>query len=140
MIKNISEILEEISNTPNRHERKAILKNNASPHFLKVLQYTFDAQYQFYIKEFPKEYKIPDTVIGIRIAGIESEIRKAYLFLKGDPTADSLSEEKRKVLLIQLLESFEPKEAEVFVNMMKKDLKCKGLTKSLIEEVFPGLI
>ena len=41
--------------------------------------------------------------------------------------------------LIKLLESFEPEEAVVFVNMMKKDLKTKGLTESLVREVFPEL-
>jgi hypothetical protein len=34
----------------------------------------------------------------------------------------------------------EAKEAEIFMNMMLKDLKVKGLTPKIVEEAFPGLL
>lgn len=139
MLKNVYEILDEFSLVTTRSERKEVLLKYNFLYFKEVLKYTFNPNYKFYINEFPKDYIKPDTEVGIRYAGIESEIRKAYLFLKGDPTADVLTEEKRHTLLLQLLESFEPREAEVFVNMMKKDLKTKWLTRSLVEEVYPEL-
>lgn len=140
MIKNIYEILDEFTSKETKEERQQILINNSYPHFLKVLQYTFDPQYQFYIKEFPKNYIEPDTFEGIRYAGIESELRRSYLFLKGNPTADSLSPNKMNQILVELLESFEPREATIFINMMKKNLKTKHLTYNLIKETFPNLI
>lgn len=139
MIKNIYEILDEFENATNDEERKEVLQNNAVPHFKKLLEYCFNENHQFYITEFPKDYIIPDTEPGIRVAGIESELRRAYLFLKGNNVADNLTEEKRNILLLQLLESFEPKEADIFVNMMKKDLQIPGLTLSLVQETFPEL-
>jgi hypothetical protein len=140
MLKNVYEILKEIESVETDQQRKQILEQNNNYYFIQVLRYAFDPAYQFYIEDFPAEYIKPDTAPGIRFAGIESEIRRAYLFLKGDPTADSLSEEKRKVLLLQLLESFEPQEAVVFVNMMNKDLKTLGLTETLVRETFPTLL
>ncbi len=139
MIKNVYEILKEFEGAETDQQRKQILEQNNIYYFKQVLQYTFNPNYQFYIKEFPTEYIKPDTFPGIRLAGLESELRRVYLFLKGDPTADTLTEQKRNVLLLQLLESFEPEEAVVFVNMMKKDLQIPGLTESLVKEVFPEL-
>lgn len=139
MIKNVYEILKEFEGVETRQQRKEILERNNIYYFKQVLQYTFNPKFEFYVKEFPKEYIKPDTFPGIRLAGLESELRRVYLFLKGDPTGDALTEQKRNVLLLQLLESFEPEEAVVFVNMMKKDLKTKGLTESLVREVFPEL-
>lgn len=136
MIKNVYEILEEFSNATSHDERKAVLANNPYKHFKEVLDYTFNPKYEFYVTEFPKDYKKPDTLPGIRLAGIESESRRIYLFLKGNETADHLTEEKRHILLLQLLESFEYKEAVVFVNMMKKDLQVPFLNKEIVEEVF----
>jgi hypothetical protein len=140
MIKNVYEILKEFEGVETRQQRKQILEQNNIYYFTDVLKYTFNPKYQFYIDSFPTDYIKPDTFPGIRLAGLESEIRKIYLFLKGDPTADSLTTEKRNVLLLQLLESFEPEEAVVFVNMMKKDLQTKGLTESIVREVFPDLL
>ena len=115
--------------------------NNQFQHIKEVLKYTFNPNYQFYVEDnFPEDYIKPDTFPGLRVAGIESEIRKAYLFQKGNVTAESLTPQKRKTLLLQLLESFEPKEAQIFHNMLQKDLKVEGLTKELVEEVFPELM
>ena len=140
MIKNVYEILDDFENADNKADRQTILRENATPHFLQVLKYTFDPKFQFYVKSFPKDYQEPDTFPGLRYAGIESEIRRAYLFLKGEATADSLSEEKRNQVLVQLLESFEPREAHVFVNMMKKNLQTKFLTYNFVKETFPNLL
>ena len=122
-------------------EKKQVLLNNQFQHIKEVLKYTFNPNYQFYVEDnFPEDYIKPDTFPGLRVAGIESEIRKAYLFQKGNVTAESLTPQKRKTLLLQLLESFEPKEAQIFHNMLQKDLKVEGLTKELVEEVFPELM
>ena len=134
------EILEDFSQQTTRESRKQILLNNKSPHFLQFLKYAFDPNIKFYISEFPTDYKPPDTFPGLRIAGIESELRKTYLFQIGNPTADSLTPQKRNILLLQLLESFEPKEATTYVNMLKKNLNIPYLTISLINETFPNLI
>jgi hypothetical protein len=140
MIKNVYEILDEFEKQTTREGRKEILLKNGSPYFKQFLKFAFDPTIQFYISEFPDNYKQPDTFPGLRIAGLESELRKTYLFTIGDPTADLLSESKRKLLLLQMLESFEPREADMYVRMLNKDLKIPYLTEKLLKEVFPSLI
>jgi hypothetical protein len=44
-----------------------------------------------------------------------------------------------KELLIQVLESMHEDESNLYVGMLKKKLKVKGLTESMVLEVFPDL-
>lgn len=135
------EILDQINSTDSKNEKKRIMIENSTPWFKELLSYTFDPKYQFYVNKFPDDYIEPnDTAPGISFSDIQSELKRVYLFVKGNPTADTLTSEKRNILLVQMLESFEPNEAKVFVNMLNKDLKTRGLTYNLVTEVFPGLL
>ena len=61
--------------------------------------------------------------------------------MEGHPkVAPNLTLERKEQLLIQILESLEKNEAEVFANMIKKDLKIPHLTAKLANEAFPGLL
>lgn len=142
MVKNIYEILDEFEKASSKQERIDVLaKYMNHPIFLKVLNYTYNPEYQFYYNSFPKGYKEPNVnaISEYRFVGLENEIRRMYLFVKSDPRAGNITEAKRNILLLEILESFEPREAQVFINIMKKDLSVKYLTKSLILEVFPNL-
>jgi hypothetical protein len=135
------EILEKIENASSKDEKKNILVENDAPWLRQYLKCAFDPNIQFYVDKFPEEYKEPKDVLpGISYSDIQSEIKRVYLFQKGNTTADSLTESKRNILLVQMLESFEPKEASAFYKMLSKDLKTKGLTYKLVEEIFPGLL
>ena len=140
MITNLYEIFNEFSNQTTRDTRKAILLKYESPHLKQFLIYAFNPNIQFYIKEFPKEYIQPDTFPGLRIAGIESELRKTYMFQIGNPIADKLTPEKRNTILLQLLESFEPNEAKLYIKMLQKNLDIPYLTVNIINETFPNLL
>ena len=61
------------------------------------------------------------------------------IFVKDHPKAVNLKEKRIKELLIQMLESMHPDESAIFVQMVKKKLKVKGLTEKLVLEVFPDL-
>lgn len=139
MTPNIYEIFDKFEQCQTNQERIKLLQDNAYPHFLQFLKNAFDPSIQYNISSFPDNYIEPDTFPGIRYAGIESELRRSYLFQKGNSTAESLSPEKRKQLLVQLLESFEPREADFFVRMLAKNLKIKHLTCKLVKDAFPNL-
>jgi hypothetical protein len=51
-----------------------------------------------------------------------------------------LTEKRRNELLIQILESIEPREAEVVLGIFQKDLHVKGLTYKFVKEAFPNLL
>ena len=63
------------------------------------------------------------------------------MFEKNNPRVDpNLSYERKEQILIQILEALEAQEAEVFMNMLLKKQKVKGLTQAIVKEAFPGLI
>lgn len=139
-MKNIYEIFDEFEEATSKKEKMAVIEKNLSKTLVQVLELAFHPDYEFLIKEMPAEYKIPDTLPGISTCKLTTEIRKLYLFRKGDETAEKLSEERRKQLLLQLIESLEPREAEVVIGILSKDLGVKGLNYKFVKEAFPQLL
>ena len=139
-MKNIYEIFDEFEMATSKKEKLAVIEKNLSRTLIQVLELAFHPGYEWLIDEMPNEYKIPDTLPGISRCQLSTEIRKLYLFKKGDATAEKLSDEKRKQLLLQLIESLEPREAEVVIGILSKDLGVKGLNYKFVNEAFPQLL
>ncbi len=139
-MKNIYEIFDEFEEATSKKEKMAVIEKNLSKTLVQVLELAFHPNYQWLITEMPVEYKIPDTLPGISRCQLSTEIRKLYLFRKGDVSAEQLSVDKRKQLLLQLIESLEPREAEVVIGILSKDLGVKGLTYKFVKEAFPQLL
>jgi hypothetical protein len=139
-MKNIYEIFDEFEIATSKKEKLAVIEKNLSRTLIQVLELAFHPDYEWLIDEMPHEYKIPDTLPGISRCQLSTEIRKLYLFKKGDATAEKLSVEKRKQLLLQLIESLEPREAEVVIGILSKDLGVKGLNYKFVKEAFPQLL
>ena len=108
---------------------------------IDVLSLTYHPDCQWLIKEMPEGYRVPtDMLPGLSATQLSVELRKLYLFQKGNATAENLTERKQNELLIQLLESLEPREAEVVIGIFKKDQGVKGLTYKFVKEAFPNLL
>jgi hypothetical protein len=72
---------------------------------------------------------------------IAQELGRAYLFEEGNPRVEpNLTYERKEKILIQILEALEKREAEVFLNMLLKDLKVKNLDYRIVNEAFPDLL
>jgi hypothetical protein len=136
----IYEILDLFENAKTDKARKEILIKNFTPTLAKVLEYAFHPGFRWTVKEMPHNYKIPDTLPGVSLAGLGSELRRLYLFQEGHPTAQSLTPAKKNELLLKLLESIEPREAEVVMGIFRKDLGVKGLDYKFVKSTFPNLI
>jgi hypothetical protein len=90
------------------------------------------------VDEIPTYNKV-DVPAGLSYSHMTEALSKVYLFVEGNARRPvGLSKKRERELLIQLLESLEEKEAEVFANMLKKDLKIPYLTSNLVNETFPG--
>lgn len=140
MNKNIYEIFDEIEKAPNKDARKNIIGANLSPTLVKVFEYAYHPGYKWKIHRIPENYKVPDTKPGISFAVLATEIRKLYLFQEGHPIAEKLTPRKQNELLLQLLESLEPREAEVIMGIFHKDLGVRGLNYAFIKECFPNML
>jgi hypothetical protein len=139
-MKNIYEVFDEFEAVKSKKEKMLVIEKNLSKTLVDVLQFTFHPECKWKIKEMPDNYKVPDTKPGISRCQLSTEIRKLYLFQEGHPEAEKLSPRKQNELLIQLLESIEPREAEVIIGIFKKDQGVKGLTYSFVKEAFPNLL
>jgi hypothetical protein len=139
-MKNIYEVFDEFEEAKSNKEKLMVIEKNLSKALVQVLEFTFHPQIEWKIKEMPENYKIPDTPPGLSRCQLSTEIRKLYLFQVGNPTAEALTPRKRNELFIQLIESLEPREAEVVIGIFKKDQGVKGLDYKFVKEAFPNLL
>ena len=71
---------------------------------------------------------------------MNAQLRRLYIFLEGNETADTIGDKRRNELLVQMLESIEPREAEILLGIFQKDLGVKGLDYKFVKEAFPDLL
>ena len=140
-MKNIYEVFDEFEEAKNKKERMDVIGRNLSPTLVKILELAYHPQYQWKVKELPENYKIPNDILpGITFDNLNSQLRRLYLFRVGDRTAESLNEKRRTEILVQMLESIEPREAEIILGIFQKDLGVKGLDYKFVKEAFPNLL
>jgi hypothetical protein len=139
-MKNMYEVFDEFELAKNKKERKSIIEKNLSPTLVKVFEYAFHPTYQWKVKEMPENYKVPDTLPGVSYGHLGTELRRIYMFQQGHPTAEALTPRKQTEILTQLLESLEPREAEVIMGIFNKDLGVKHLNYEFVKECFPNLL
>ena len=138
----ISELFTTINKAKTRKEKKSILEKNKSNNTFKfVLQGTFDPAIEWTVSvtsHFPK-FKGSDKPIDLADMNLFTSVNKCSIFVKGHPKSKNLSGKKSKEILIEILEMMHEDESNIFVGMLKKKQKCKGLTEKLVLEVFPDL-
>ena len=140
-MKNLYEVFDEFEMASSKKDRMAVIEKNLSTTLVQVLELAFHPNHQWLINEMPDDYEVPTDVLpGLSGTQLSVELRKLYLFQKGHPNAEKLTPEKRKDLLLQLLERLEPREAEVIIGILSKDLGVKGLDYKFVKEAFPNLL
>jgi hypothetical protein len=104
------------------------------------LKGTFHPNVEFVIDQVPY-YKPGDSPPGLSYSSIRQELGRTYIFEKNNPkVAPGLTKDRKIQILTQILEVLEAKEAEVFMNMILKKQKVKGLTYEIVKEAFPDLL
>ena len=139
--KNIYEVFDDFRKSKNKSERIAVLRNNDSFALRNVLLGTFHPNAKFAIKDIPEWKRDDDLPAGMSYNNMTQVLDKIYLFMENNPrTPAGLTDKRRTEILLQLLESLEPKEADVFIGILKKDQKVPYLTEALVNEAFEGLL
>ena len=143
MRKNIYEIFDEFKAATTKEERIKVLKDNDSPTLRNVLIGTFSPRIRFIFKEIPA-YNSVEVPPGMSYENMSSVLNRIYLFIENHPRVPlSLTMKRKEEILIQILESLEPREAEVFSNILLKNrkdpYKVPHLTEALVNVAFPGL-
>ena len=138
--KNIYEVFTEFGFAPSKDTRIGVLQSNDSWALRNVLMGAFHPDIKFSIKKIP-DYKKESVPAGLSYNHMTDALGKVYLFMEGNPrTPPALTEKRKLELLVQLLESLEPKEAEIYAAMLLKDLKIPYLTPKLVKEAFKDLL
>lgn len=140
-MKTLYEIFDEFELAKSKKERMEVIGKNLSQTLVNVLKLTYHPNFKWKVKELPDNYKVPtDMLPGITYDSLNAQLRRLYIFLEGNQTAEQLGEKRRKELLIQILESIEPREAEIILGIFQKDLGVKGLDYKFVKEAFPDLL
>ena len=136
----IGEIIGNFEKAKTRQAKKAVLeKHKGVPAFQHLLRGTFDPKVQWTITEQPDYVKDVETPAGEEPNTLYVEIPNCSIFVKGHPASAKLKPQRAKELLIQILESLGASEAALYMQMLKKKSKVKGLTSKLVLEVFPNM-
>lgn len=131
----LAEILENASKLQTRKDRAEYLKKHDSRALQDLVQYALHPAINWDLPEGNPPYK-PCQYLD-QEGMLYKELRRFKLFVNGN--GSNLKPVRLEALFIELLESIAPKDAELV--LLVKDRKLpKGLTPSVIEEVWPGLI
>ena len=136
----VGEIIDEFEKAKNRQAKKVVLEKYKDITVLQhLLRGIFDPKVQWTITEQPDYVKDVETPEGAEPNNLYVEIPKCSIFVKGHPRSAKLKLERSKQILVQILESLSAAEAALYMQMLKKKSKVKGLTSKLVLEVFPNM-
>ena len=81
-------------------------------------------------------YKVNDAPMGTDHTILSQEAKRLYLFTKGGD--NTLTQNKREMLFIQMLEGLSAEEAEFLIAVVNKKVnnQYKGFTANLVKEAF----
>jgi hypothetical protein len=140
MRKNVYEVFDEFAKADSKQDKINVLANNWTPTLKLVLQLAYRPEMEWKFKDYPERYKKPDTKPGISYASLDTELKRLYMFRVGNETAEKLTTKRAEEILMVLLESLEPREADVVIGIFKKDLGVKGLTYKFIRDNIPDVL
>lgn len=134
----VSTVLKEVSEKKTTKEKvDHLLYHRGNKVMISLLKYVFDPRVEFDLPEGAPPYT-EDKVLESNESGLYGRFRSFYIFLKdGSP---GLTQPKREMLFIELLESIHPDEAKLIIAVKDKKLPYKGITAKTVEKAFPGLI
>ena len=133
----LNEVLQKVSNAKTKAQKIELLKEYNTPALRSILIANFDESVVSMLPEGDVPYEKNDVPEGTEHTKLVHEYRKLYLFFKGGA---NISQNRREMLFIQLLEGLHQGEAEVLCLMKDKQIgKRWKITKQCVEEAFPQI-
>ena len=132
----ISEILEKVSKVKSKKEKVSLLKQYNHPSLRMVIKSSFDPKIEWALPEGEVPYTRNEAPEGTEHSSLSYESRKLYHFIKGGN--NQITQNKREMMFVQLLEGLHESEAAVLVAAKDKKLHqvYKGLSKNVVVEAF----
>jgi hypothetical protein len=131
----ISEIFEEFEKLETKQDRIALLRKYDHPRFREFLIYALNPSIEFDV-EVPKYRPAPEPA-GLNFTYLDMEMNKLYRFVKNHPKQiPGLTPEKKKSLLLVILESLHKDEAKILAELIQRKFKVNHLTVKLVQEAY----
>ena len=133
----MSEIATKINNAKDKPRKLKVLQDHDSLSLRMVLKGAFDPNIKWLL---PKGDDIPytpnDAPIGTEHTILSQEAKRLYLFTEGGD--NTLSQNKREMTFVQMLEGLSAEEAEFLIAVVNKKVnnQYKGFTANLVKEAF----
>jgi len=131
----LSEIINKIADLKTKQEKIDWFRKNNSLQLRQILRLTYDKKIEFLIPNTAPPWKKNDYIDVQNM--LYGEVRRLRIFVKGGGY-DNLPQLKRESLFISLLEDVDNDDAEMLVHMISQK-PFKGLSKKLLEEIFPDI-
>ena len=131
-----SEIATKVNNAKDKPRKLKVLRDHDSIALRQVLRGAFDPKIEWALPKGDVPYTVNDAPIGTDHTILSQEAKRLYLFIKGGD--DTVKQNKRELLFVQLLEGLSAEEAEFLVAVVNKKVnnKYKGFTANLVKEAF----
>jgi hypothetical protein len=133
----LHEVLQKVSNAKTKAEKIKLLQEYNTPALRSILIANFDESVISMLPEGEVPYTPNDAPEDTEHTKLLHEYRKLYLFFKGGAT---ISQNRREMLFLQLLEGLHKGEAEVLCLMKDRQIgKRWKITKQCVEEAYPQI-
>lgn len=134
------ETLEKVEKARTVKDRVNILQEDGTFALKTILQVNFREDITFDFPEGAPPYKVDESnaIPGKQYRSIEKSILQLKNLVAQNKRVPNF---KKENMLIRMLESVHPKDAELLVAMKDKDIKSlyKGITLSTVQKAFPNL-
>ena len=130
------EILLKVNNAKDKPKKLKVLQHYDTAELRMVLKAGFDPKIVWQLPEERPPFKENGAPEGTEHTYLKREARRLYHFIEGGNP--NLSQTKREMMFVQILEGLTTEEANLLLACKDKQLnkKYKGLTANLIKEAF----
>lgn len=137
----VYEIFDRVQSATTQEERISVLKENNCLAIRDVLRAAFDDTIVFTLPEGAPDYRDSLSKEGNSPTSLMRATRDFTFFVKRGK-GDALTQTKREMLFLRMLEGIHPRDAKIVIAMKDKKLQEEypALSKDLVKTVWPNLI
>ena len=131
-----SEILDKVAKLKTKKQKVEFLRHHNTDALRMILKSSFDPKIVWQLPEGEVPFSPNDAPEGTEHTVLAMEARKLYNFIQGGNNA--LTQNKREMMFVQLLEGLHQTEAYMLVDAKDKILhkRYKGLSSAVVKEAF----
>ena len=131
-----SEIATRVNNAKDKPRKLRVLQDNDSVALRQVLKGAFDPKIKWLLPKGDVPYTVNEAPLGTEHTLLSQEAKRLYLYTEGGDS--TISQTKREMLFIQLLEGLSAEEAAFLVSVVNQRVnnEYKGFTANLVKEAF----